>query len=178
MLLQGRKKVGEWDYWPKNSYQAYQLGIYSAPSKRKPNSQWLKQVRAWVASVNKKPSENSRAGAATQWHWGPSPLSPVTFGTGFLSYARKLAALPLGITSASQSERRKKEKDAWSSLFLFFKKANAFSEAQLSRLLLKYHWPARFTWPCLSEEWLERSRSVLTSIFGSETHVRRGLEWE
>ena len=58
------------------------------------------------------------------------------------SYMHKLAAIPLGITSIWQSGRRHKVKDAWSSLFLFLKKAKAFSEDLLSRIPPKYHWPA------------------------------------
>ena len=72
--------------------------------------------------------------------------------------------LPYLLASHLQHSQKEglKENDAWSSLFLFLKKANAFSEARLSRILLKYHWPALFT---LSEGWLERSRWLLNYLW-------------
>lgn len=64
-------------------------------------------------------------------------LLPLAVDTNHLptSWLRHLLASHLGYSQ----EGGHNAKDAWSSLFLFFQKANAFSEALLSRIPLKYH---------------------------------------
>lgn len=86
--------------------------------------------------------------------------------------SKHMPAVPLGITSALRSGRRTQCQGCVASLFLFFQKTNAFSEALLGRIPLKYHWLGPFIWPSLSEcEQQDKEWGLPTSL------VEEGM-WE
>lgn len=136
-ICRKKNKGREMDYCHNNIYQLYWLGICSVASKRKSNSQWLQHRGSFVASGNKKPSEDAGVQLLkADFDIPPSCCFPKHGTWLFLSYGPSGCCISWHHVYITV---KKNQKDAWSSLFLFFKIGNVIAEALFSRIPLKPH---------------------------------------